>query len=171
MISLQFDASEGALYFTEYHAATRRYREHHESETPLSFMFADLKQFAGISNRDAARLLLTERPVLGGVSPRDRINERTFLSREIVHATPGYLPASFFAPFDESIPALMAHMRRARGKHLNGAEIERHVAHDIVRPFRTVLASWNINDRLFANAVERIGIMQLTSIKAVALCI
>ena len=129
-------------------------------------MFADLKQFAGISNRDAARLLLTERPVLGGVSPRDRINERTFLSREIVHATPGYLPASFFAPFDESIPALMAHMRRARGKHLNGAEIERHVAHDIVRPFRTVLASWNINDRLFANAVERIGIMQLTSDKS-----
>ena len=137
-----------------------------ESETPLSFMFADLKQFAGISNRDAAQMLLTDRPVLGGVSPRDRVSERTFLSREIVHATPGYLPASFFAPFDASMPALAAHMQRKGGRHLSSADIEHHIAQELREPFCAVLASWNINDRLYANAVEHIGAMRLSSDKS-----
>ena len=137
-----------------------------ESETPLSFMFADLKQFAGISNRDAATMLLTDRPVLGGVSPRDRITERTFLSREIVHATPGYLPASFFASFDVSIPALAAHMQRSGGKDLTGKDIERHLVQEIRQPFCDVLSAWNINDRLYANAVERISAMKLRSDKS-----
>ena len=62
--------------------------------TPSSYMYSDLRSFGGITNKDAASELLTDRTVCGNGAPRDRINERTFLSRQIVHATPSQEPDS-----------------------------------------------------------------------------
>ena len=91
-----------------------------EPETPSSFLFADLKRSFGISNRDTARMVLTDRPILSGVSPRDRAEERTFLSREIVHAEPGYLPESFFRPFDQAAQAFHG---KFRGAHVYDSQV------------------------------------------------
>ena len=57
-----------------------------DRETPRSVMFDDLRKFGGITNRDTAWMLLRSTPMAGGKAPRDRVDERTFLSREVVHA-------------------------------------------------------------------------------------
>lgn len=56
--------------------------------TPSSAMFGDLRRFCGIAHRDAARLLLNRTALYGGKSLQQRIDDKTFLSREIVHAQP-----------------------------------------------------------------------------------
>lgn len=133
-----------------------------ETATPSSYMFADLKRFAGLSNRDVARIVLTDRPILEGVSPRDRADERTFLSREIVHADPGYLPATFFVPFDVSAQAVSGRMVARLG---TGARIriEEHYARETADEFCAVLRAWGINDALYANALNRISSVRLAS--------
>ena len=70
--------------------------------TPSSYMYSDLRSFGGITNKDAASELLTDRTVCGNGAPRDRINERTFLSRQIVHATPSQVHPDFFGDFHQS---------------------------------------------------------------------
>lgn len=70
--------------------------------TPSSYMYSDLRSFGGITNKDAASELLTDRTVCGNGAPRDRINERTFLSRQIVHATPSQVHPEFFCDFHQS---------------------------------------------------------------------
>lgn len=52
-------------------------------------MYQELKAFGHLSNRDAAWILLSDEPQpAGGPSPRSRVTDRTFLSREVVHARP-----------------------------------------------------------------------------------
>lgn len=75
-------------------------------ETPSSYMFADLRMFGGITNKEAAKELLTDKANYGGAAPRDRINERTFLSRQIVHAAPSQVHPEFFADFSQSTQTL-----------------------------------------------------------------
>lgn len=70
--------------------------------TPSSYMYSDLRSFGGITNKEAASELLTDRTLCGNGAPRDRINERTFLSRQIVHATPSQVHPEFFADFHQS---------------------------------------------------------------------
>lgn len=65
--------------------------------TPSSYMYSDLRSFGGITNKEAASELLTEQTLCGNDAPRDRINERTFLSRQIVHATPSQVHPEFLA--------------------------------------------------------------------------
>lgn len=67
--------------------------------TPSSYMYSDLRSFGSITNKEAARELLTDRILCGNGAPRDRINERTFLSRQIVHATPSQVHPEFLATF------------------------------------------------------------------------
>ena len=70
--------------------------------TPSSYMYSDLRSFGGITNKEAASELLTEQTLCGNDAPRDRINERTFLSRQIVHATPSQVHPDFFGDFHQS---------------------------------------------------------------------
>ena len=67
--------------------------------TPSSYMYSDLRSFGGITNKEAASELLTGRTLCSNGAPRDRINERTFLSRQIVHATQARYILSFLATF------------------------------------------------------------------------
>ncbi|MDM8246001.1 FHA domain-containing protein [Collinsella tanakaei] len=134
-----------------------------EPETPSSFLFADLKRSFGISNRDTARMVLTDRPILSGVSPRDRAEERTFLSREIVHAEPGYLPESFFRPFDQAAQDITARcLARLKDADARTA-LQQHIAQDIAPAFCDALRAHGANAALYANALARIAVMDLAN--------
>lgn len=67
-------------------------------ETPSAVMFDDLRRFGGITNRDAAWLLLNSKPTNEGKSLRDRVDSRTFLSRTIVHSEPGAIHPEQLVP-------------------------------------------------------------------------
>ena len=72
-------------------------------DTPSRVMYVDLKRFGRMSNYEAARVLLADRPTEDGrLSPRDRIEDRTYLSRQIVNAAPGQQP-----PFVAYIGAIL----------------------------------------------------------------
>lgn len=60
-------------------------------DTPSSVLYADLRSF-GITNRDAAAVLLSDTVAYGSVPPRYRIDEKSFLSRKVVHAKPSETP-------------------------------------------------------------------------------
>lgn len=62
--------------------------------TPSSTLYGMLKELK-ISNKEAARVLLTDELSFGGKIPRERIEERTFLHR-IVHSEPGDFPEMYF---------------------------------------------------------------------------
>ncbi len=132
-----------------------------EDEKPITYMFTDLKRFGRLGHGKAAQILLTDRPIWDGNSPRSRAEDRYFLSRQVVHSMPGYLPETFFAPFDASAQAIAAHIIADRAPEDGRAAIKEHYLHETLSEFRQVLRAWNINDELYANALGRAATMPL----------
>lgn len=75
-------------------------------QTPSEVLYSDLRSFAGINNRDAARILLSERSEGKGVAPRLRIEDKTYLSRNVVHVPCGKADPAMFADFNQSVQRL-----------------------------------------------------------------
>lgn len=80
------------------------------AETPSSVMYSILKQLK-VSNKEAANLLLSDTQMHGGQLLKDRIEERTFLSR-LTHGNPGDYPESFFSDFPNAAQTLCARVAR-----------------------------------------------------------
>ena len=59
------------------------------AETPSEVLFDFLKCDLQINNREAARILISDKPMGSKPAPRFRITEKTFLSRRVVHVVPG----------------------------------------------------------------------------------
>ena len=74
-------------------------------ETPSMVMYAALKRF-GLSNREAANLLLNTRLTFDGKMVQDRVDESSQLSRRIVRTAPGELPIGLFNDFHLTCPRL-----------------------------------------------------------------
>lgn len=75
------------------------------AESPSAVLYAALKE-CGLSNREAATLLLNTNLTFDGRQLQERIDESSQLSRRIVHTMPGEVPASLFGDFTHTCPAL-----------------------------------------------------------------
>lgn len=64
--------------------------------TPCGALFETMKRYGGISHKDLARLVLSGRPLADGKSPLSRCDDRTWVSRFIVHAPVGSLQDRYF---------------------------------------------------------------------------
>ena len=64
--------------------------------TPCSALFSAMKKQGGISYKELAGLILSGKPLSDGRSPVSRINDRTWVSRFIVHAPVGSLQDRYF---------------------------------------------------------------------------
>ena len=73
--------------------------------TPSFVMYAVLKRL-GVSNRDAAEMLLNTQLTFDGHPLKDRIVESSQLSRRIVNTSPGELPRGLFGSFQTTCPCL-----------------------------------------------------------------
>lgn len=73
--------------------------------TPSSVMYRQLKSL-GISNREAARLLLNTSLVFDGNTLSSRIDDSSQLTRRVVHVEPGEIPVGMFNRFELSCPQL-----------------------------------------------------------------
>lgn len=140
-----------------------------EQPTPSLVLYSDLKTFGRITYRDAAWRLLSSRPAYDGLAPRDRVNEKTFLSREVVHAQPGALPESFFADFGSSAQGLVAQMtsqmRHARNAGVTAAEahaaISSHYLGEAARSMRAALDASGADGALYSNTAASIAGLRL----------
>lgn len=128
-------------------------------ETPSSVMYQDLKNFGGISNKDAARMLLSGRVGPGGRSPRERVSERTFLSREVVHVQPSQVNRALFAELSGASQTLLgrvvANVAGGRPAVLN------HYLGPAAIEMQGVLAQYGFDALVYGNEVRRIDTVGL----------
>ena len=131
-------------------------------ETPSAVMFDDLRRFGGITNRDAAWLLLNSKPTNEGKSLRDRVDSRTFLSRTIVHSEPGAIHPEQFRAFDVSTQNIIARMAANRSGSADvRADIACHYRTEAAQAMADALRAWDLDDRLYLNAVAFIAATDL----------
>ena len=130
--------------------------------TPSSYMYADLRSFGGISNKAAASDLLTEQTLYGNAVLRDRINERTFLSRQIVHATPDRVHPEFFSDFHKSAQTITSKIVSNLERPTAYDEVIHHYGEVAARGMAALLEKYSLDGNLYANAVHRINVSPMT---------
>lgn len=131
-----------------------------DGETPCGVLFDTFKSFAGISNHDVAEVILSDRPMAGGRSPRQRIDDKSYLSRIIVHSRPGDLSPSTFVDFQQSAHTLFSLMRSSAGSGLSALAISDYFGGIGAREMAHACEEYGLDDRLYLNTVNR-----LTSLK------
>lgn len=124
------------------------------SGTPSSVMYDDLRLFGGISNKDAARILLSARVSAGGKAPRDRVDSRTYLSREVVHVRPGSVDPYVFADFHASTRTICTRIvERANGSR---DAVAAHYAGDAAHAMASTLVLHGLDGQLYLNESARL---------------
>ena len=127
-------------------------------DTPSAVMYADLKAFGGLANKDAARILLSDKPIYSGLSPRARIDERTFLSRVVVHVSPSNVNDAIFADFFQSAQALTSRMIARYGNDdAAREEVFRHYSGPAMRDLHASLDAYGLDAMVYANLVRRLA--------------
>jgi len=93
-------------------------------ETPSMVMYAALKRF-GLSNREAASLLLNTRLTFDGHMIKSRIDDSSQLSRRIVRTAPGELSIGLFNNFSLTCPRLASLLAEKRALKSCSGDINR----------------------------------------------
>ena len=129
-----------------------------DRETPRSVMFDDLRKFGGITNRDTAWMLLRSTPMAGGKAPRDRVDERTFLSREVVHAPVERPRPELFADITQTAQNITARLiSNLGGSEMARAMVAEHYSGEAADAMRESLSAYGLDDRIYRNACDRIA--------------
>lgn len=133
-------------------------------DTPSSVVYADLRTFGGISNKEAARILLSAKVAAGGKTPRDRIESRTYLSREVVHVLPTMVNPSIYGEFSSSTQTIYARLKSRVGKGLEGERmIAAHYGVDAVDSICGSLDAYGLDTQIYRNEVARLRSVRLRS--------
>lgn len=127
-------------------------------DTPSAVMYADLKAFGGLANKDAARILLSDKPIYSGLSPRARIDERTFLSRVVVHVSPSNVNDAIFGDFFQSAQAITSRIIARYGGDDNAHEqVFQHYSGPAMRELHDSLNAYGLDAKVYANLVRRLA--------------
>ncbi len=127
-------------------------------------MFASYKEYAQLSNKDLAMLLLSDTMNYGdGKTPRSRIGERTFLSREVVHSEPGKFPPAFFANFFEAAQQTYRRMAAKFPGESGKERIREFYCRYTMSAMCSSLSAFGKSDMLYRNMIERLATMKIAS--------
>ncbi len=130
-------------------------------ETPSSVLYTDFRQFGGIAHRDTAQIVLNGSALYGGKPLRQRVDDKTFLSREIVHARPHALPPELFSDFASSAQRLCARLITAHGGGADGSSaVIAHYRGPAAHVMAEALEATDIDAAPYHNMVRKI--MSLT---------
>lgn len=125
-------------------------------------MYADFRGFGGIAHRDAALILLDGKISIGGKTIEERIGDRTFLSREVVHARPASIPSKLFSDFTVSAKTMTARLIAARGGRQAGcSEVIAHYRGTAATIMRDALDACGIDPMPYGNAVRKVMSLHL----------
>lgn len=132
-------------------------------ETPSSIMYSCMKQFGGIKNSELARMLFSESFQYGGSAIVSRLNERTLLSRTIVHAAPGDFYESAFADFPGNAQTICSMIMARYGGQEGKEKIVAYFANDACELMCESLQAFGLNDVLYRNITSRVCQMELSN--------
>lgn len=127
--------------------------------TPCCVLFDTLKTFGSISNKDAAKVILTDKPVYGGKSPRERIGDKSYLSRTIVHSYPGDFDESMFVDFGISAYTLLSKLKKTCG---SAQLVTNYLATTGARDMASALVECSQDGMYYSNAVKKL--MQMSAL-------
>ena len=132
------------------------------AETPSEVLFDFLKCDLQINNREAARILISDKPMGSKPAPRFRIADKTFLSRRVVHVVPGTdkIDPEMFADFSQSVQSLAAAVKIDSDSSPVAANARQQAitAHALER-MATSLEHWGLDGSILRNIFDRIAVM------------
>ncbi len=79
--------------------------------TPCEALFDIMKRYGGIINKELASLILSGRPLSDGISPVSRTDDKTWLSRFVVHAPIGSIQENYFADYSASALRVVSRLK------------------------------------------------------------
>ena len=129
-------------------------------ELPSHTLYADLKNFGRISNRDAALALFDPEARYGELTIRSRaLNDRSFISREIVHARPGQYGVECFQDFPTSVRALWSVLLERHGGGDAGCHaLLAHYTGSAAEKMRRAVADTGGDANLYANTIQKLSV-------------
>ena len=124
--------------------------------TPCGALFETMKRYGGISHKDLARLVLSSRPLADGKSPLSRSDDRTWVSRFIVHAPVGSLQDRYFSDWGVAALRICARLRSKEGKCRSAQDVLDVVAQQGSAAMRQALRDCHQDLALYDNVLERL---------------
>ena len=126
-------------------------------QTPCGVLFSLLKTNGGISHRELADLILSDRPLPNGRTPRDLARDRSWLSHNVVHAPAGTLQQRFFRDYGSAAVRVMSRLRSRRGRAMTAEEVAAVLVGEPGRAMDAALERCHEDARLYRNALERLA--------------
>lgn len=127
------------------------------SQTPCGALFAAMKKQGGMSYKELAGLVLSGRPLADGRSPVSRVDDRTWVSRFVVHAPVGSLQERYFCDFGTAALRIIARLKARRKRALTSGQILEIVQGEGGRAMETALAGCHQDVSLYRNVLERLA--------------
>lgn len=125
--------------------------------TPCGAMFSLLKREGGITNRDLADLVLSERSLPSGRSARELARDRSWLSHSVVHAPVSSLQERYFRDFGSAAARVMGRLRSRRGRAMSADEVLAMLTGEAGRAMDAALEWCHQDARLYRNALDRLA--------------
>lgn len=125
--------------------------------TPCSVLFSTMKKRGGISYKELAGLILSGKPLSDGRSPVSRINDRTWVSRFIVHAPAGSLQDKYFCDFGIGALRVVSRLKSKEGRGLSSAQVLDLVCAAEGGAMADALAACRQDVSLYRNTVARLA--------------
>ena len=124
--------------------------------TPLSVLFDLVKQQADFSNKDLALIILSGRPLADGRSPRSRVDDRTWMSRYIVHAPTAMLSERYFCNCAVAAMRLVSRLKSAQYCGLSDERVLEIACGEPGRAMDEAFKAMGQNAAPYRNMLERI---------------
>ena len=121
--------------------------------TPLGALFSILKKHGHISYKDLAALILSEKPLMGGTSPINRVNDRTWISRYLVHAPVESVKSDYFIDCEKCAMRIVARLK----KRMSNQAIMTMIAGVSGREMVTALSHRGQNTAPYLNMLARLS--------------
>lgn len=125
-------------------------------QTPCGALFDVLKRIGGINHKELATLILSERPLPDGRSPVSRANDRTWVSRFIVHAPADTTQERYFRDYGVAAQRVMNRLHAVRAGGMTCEQILDMVCGEPGAAMVRALDACHEDVRLYKNALARL---------------
>lgn len=128
------------------------------AETPCSVLYNDIRSFGGIKHLEIARMLINGNSHAGGSLLEKCSANRSYLTRYIVHREPDQCTPGIYNDLTVASLNIAAALASKLGRGEDSyVAISEHYRGPAAREMMAVLADYGLDDRLYANALGRIG--------------
>lgn len=125
--------------------------------TPCEALFDMMKRYGGIINKELASLILSGRPLSDGVSPVSRIDDKTWLSRFVVHAPIGSLQDNYFADYSTSALRVVSRLKTQKRTLFSSQDILDMICGEEGREMIRALAKAHQDVSIYENILQRLS--------------